>query len=148
MMKIPIKLLSKTAKVPTKSHDNDAGFDLYADDNCIHISSNISNKFANRVTISTGIAVAIPNGYFGLIKDRSGLAAKHGLHVLAGVIDAGYRGEIKVCIINTSDSEYYVVRSDRIAQLLILPVPDCEFNVVGELDDSERNIKGFGSSGS
>lgn len=155
MLKIQIKKLTTTARVPTKSHEWDAGWDLYAD-----VSANIEPH--KRLTISTGIAIAIPEGYVGLIWPRSGLAVKQGIDVLAGVIDSQYRGELKVCLYNTNglwsehnmgnehinrDMSVSINQGDRIAQLLIQEIPKTEFKLVQELSETTRSQKGFGSSG-
>ena len=138
---IKVKLLSESASVPTKAHSSDAGWDLYA--------SNTSQPVYphKRRLISTDISIAIPDGYCGLIWPRSGLSVKSGIDVLAGVIDSGYRGEIKVCLLNTSDQVVHVHPGDRIAQLIIQKVEDIEFLEVDNLDDTDLGDGGFGSSG-
>ncbi len=138
---IKVKLLSKEATVPTKAHKSDAGWDLYA--------SGLSQLIVphKRKLVSTDISIAIPDGYCGLIWPRSGLSVKKGIGVLAGVIDSGYRGEIKVCLLNTSDTLAHIHPGDRIAQLIIQKVEDIEFLEVDKLDDSDRGDGGFGSSG-
>ena len=93
--------------------------------------------------------MSIPEGYVGLIWDRSGMAAKKGVHRFAGVIDSGYRGEIKVCLWNSSKEDFYIVNNgDRVAQILFQPVPHFSLIEVGSLDSSDRGSGGFGSSGS
>lgn len=137
---LKVKRLTDTAKLPTRAHAGDAGLDLYADEDVIVCAS-------CRLLVSTGISVAIPDGYVGLIWPRSGLAAKHGISVDAGVIDAGYRGPVKVLITNASKDNHYVInRGDKIAQLLIQPVALIPPVEVDALDASERNGGGFGSS--
>ena len=134
--------LSDTATVPTKAHEHDAGFDLYADEDSV--LCNGPNL------VSTSIAMEIPEGYVGLIWPRSGLSAKHGIDVLAGVIDSGYRGEIKVCLqiaYREDGSPFYVVeRGDKIAQILIQEVPRFKLVEAETLSDSNRGEEGFGSS--
>lgn len=100
--------------------------------------------------VATGIAVAIPDGYAGLVTPRSGLAARHGISVVngPGLVDAGYRGEIKVILVNLSDEAFSIERGDRIAQLVVIPVAFQEFVVVNELPISGRGSGGFGSTGS
>lgn len=140
-MTLPVKRLTDTARLPTRAHPGDAGLDLYADESVIVCAS-------LRLLVSTGISVAIPSGYVGLIWPRSGLAAKHGISVDAGVIDAGYRGPVKVLVTNASkDNHYEIHRGDKIAQLLIQPVSLMTPVEADELDASERDTGGFGSSG-
>jgi dUTP pyrophosphatase len=139
-MNLHIKRINKALPVPKYNHDTDAGIDLYASEDCL-ISSNETK------IIATGVAFKIPENYVGLIWDRSGLAAKNSLHSLGGVIDAGFRGEIKVIIKNFSNEDYQVNQADRIAQILIQPVEKCEIIEVDELDDTPRGEKYFGSSG-
>ena len=138
---IKIKLLNDAAKIPTKAHKSDAGWDLYA--SC---ASQPVYPHKRRL-VSTDISIAIPDGYCGLIWPRSGLSVKKGIDVLAGVIDSGYRGEIKVCLLNTSDQMVHIHPGDRIAQLIIQKVEDVEFLEVDNLDDTDRGEGGFGSSG-
>lgn len=97
--------------------------------------------------IPTGFAWAIPDGYVGMIRPRSGLAAKHGIDVLAGVVDSDYRGEVKVVLINHGDRPVVFHKGDRIAQMVIQPVIMSEIEEVSELDDTERGAGGFGSTG-
>ncbi len=138
---IKIKLLNDAAKIPTKAHKSDAGWDLYAS----YTSQPVYPH--KRRLVSTDISIAIPDGYCGLIWPRSGLSVKKGIDVLAGVIDSGYRGEIKVCLLNTSDQIVHIHPGDRIAQLIIQKVEDVKFLEVDNLDDTDRGEGGFGSSG-
>lgn len=139
-MILPIKRITETAVMPTRAHSGDAGLDLYADESVLVESM-------GRVLVNTGISVAIPPGYVGLIWPRSGLAAKYSISVDAGVIDAGYRGPVKVLMTNSSHSSSYGIRrGDKIAQLLIQPVSLMPAVEVDELDETERNANGFGSS--
>lgn len=138
-MKIDIKL-DRGAIMPTKAHPSDAAFDLYLRD-----PSGI--RPGDSKLLSTGVCAAIPDGYCGIIKSRSGLSVKHGFDVGAGVIDAGYRGEIKVLIRNHGKKITFLKYGDRIAQLMIVPVPEVEFNQVDSLDEADRGDNGFGSSG-
>ena len=133
------KLLHDSAKNPTKGHIDDAGWDLYS-------SETVSIPAGATVLVSTGVAMAIPKSYVGLIWDRSSMGVK-GVHRHAGVIDSGYRGEVKVCLHNTTKETYHVERGDRIAQLLIQEVPVFRQNVVDELDTTNRGDGGFGSTG-
>ena len=139
-MILPVKRLTDTARLPSRAHPGDAGLDLYADESVIVCAS-------CRLLVSTGISVAIPPGYVGLIWPRSGLSAKHGISVDAGVIDAGYRGPVKVLLTNSDEHEYTVHAGDKIAQLLIQPVALIPPVEVDELDETERNAGAFGSSG-
>jgi dUTP pyrophosphatase len=102
-----------------------------------------------RALVPTGLAVAIPEGYAGYVQPRSGLAAKHGISIVntPGLVDSGYRGELKINLLNTDRRERFVVEPGmRIAQLVILPVPEVELVEVDELPESERGVRGFGSS--
>ena len=141
-MKIKIKKLDPKAVIPTKGSDAAAGVDLHAPKALvIHPNSN--------GVVSTGLAVEIPDGYFGAIFARSGMATRKGLRPAncVGVIDSDYRGEIKVVLHNDSDIIRPVQEGDRIAQLVILPYEPIEFDEVDELNDTDRGIGGFGSTG-
>ena len=140
MAVLRVKKLNPDAVLPVRKRKGDAGLDLYAVEDVVL-------KPGEWKAVSTGIAVEIPEGYFGLIKDRSGLALKHGLHVLAGVVDENYRGEIKVVLKNLGREEFKVEKGMRIAQLLIIPYLSVEVEEVKELSDTDRGEKGFGSSG-
>ena len=141
-MEIKVQRLNKYARIPTKANKSDAGWDLYASDDAVL-------EPGDKQLVSTNIAMSIPEGYVGLIWDRSGMAAKKGVHRLAGVIDSGYRGEIKVCLWNSSKEDFYIVNNgDRVAQILFQPVPHFSLIEVGSLDSSDRGSGGFGSSGS
>ena len=125
---------------PTQAHSSDAGWDLYS----CEPKSILPNE---RATINTGISLAIPNSFVGLIWPRSGMAVKQGVDVLAGVIDSGYRGEIKVCLLNTGNMPVIIEVGDRIAQILFQEVPKFKLNEVTDLNKTDRNSGGFGSSG-
>ena len=142
------KRLTETAKLPTKAHDTDAGIDLYSDED-------LEIKPGSTVLVSTGISMAIPDGHAGLIWDRSSMGVK-GLHRFAGVVDSGYRGEVKVCISNIGygrtewpfdNKSYFISRGDKIAQILIQEVPNFRIEEVNDLDSTDRGEGGFGSSG-
>jgi dUTP pyrophosphatase len=122
--------------------DGDAGADLRA---CIGVSRELSP--GQRWSVGTGVAVAIPSGFVGLVLPRSGLARNHGVVAAVGVIDSGYRGELGVTLINHGQQSYSVVPGERIAQLVILPVAIAEFVDVERLPDSARGTSGFGSTG-
>ena len=139
-MELKVKKLLKEAKLPVRKREGDAGLDLYS-------VEDVNLNPGEWKAISTGIAVEIPKGYVGLIKDRSGLALKHALHCLAGVIDENYRGEIKVVVINLGGEKVFIQKGTRIAQLLLVPYLKVEPVEVEELSDTERGEKGFGSSG-
>ena len=139
-MELKVQKLSKYARLPSKANQDDAGWDLYASEDAII-------EPAHRTIVGTDIAMAIPTGYVGLIWERSGLATNRGIHRFAGVIDSGYRGEIKVCLWNASDEHYVINKGDRVAQLLIQPVPAFPLIEVQNLDNTDRGSDGFGSSG-
>lgn len=137
-----VKKISETAIIPTKGSVGAAGFDLYADE------SAFIKPHETRL-IPTGIAVAIPEGYFGAIYARSGLASKQGLRPAncVGVVDEDYRGQVMVALHNDSDTERTVNRGDRIAQLVVQPYLKTDLEVVESLDETERGSGGFGSTG-
>tara|TARA_Y100001970_G_scaffold78406_1_gene99790 strand:+ start:3663 stop:4097 length:435 start_codon:yes stop_codon:yes gene_type:complete len=134
-----VKLLHDSAKLPSKGHMNDAGWDLYA-------FETVSIPAGATVLVSTGISMAIPKEHVALIWDRSSMGVK-GVHRHAGVIDSGYRGEVKVCLHNTTKEPYHIERGDRIAQMLIQEAPNFIQHVVNELDSTNRGDGGFGSTG-
>jgi len=143
VIEIPIQRLDEGLPLPEQAHPGDAGFDLRATIDLVLLPG-------ERALIPTGIAVAIPEGYAGLVQPRSGLAAKHGLGLVnaPGLIDPGYRGEVKVIAINLDTKEPFEIhRGDKIAQLVIYPVPAVTLSEVKELPGSERGTAGFGSSG-
>jgi dUTP pyrophosphatase len=135
---INVQLLDKNAKVPTNEYD--AGFDLYS-----IIDTVIPPK--QRKTVNTGIAIQMPEHMAGLIWPRSGLSVKQGVDVLAGVVDSGYRGQIMVCLYNTSDEIVVLNAGDRIAQIIFQEVPRVLMEVHESLGSSQRGDNGFGSSG-
>jgi dUTP pyrophosphatase len=137
---LKIKKLDKDVNLPAYAHNYDAAFDLPS-------SMDITLKPGKKEIVKTGLAMAIPNGYAGLIWDRSGLAAKNSLTVMAGVIDSGYRGEIGVVIINLGDEDFKVEKNMRIAQMLIQKVELPTISEVEELNETTRNEGGFGSTG-
>ena len=160
MLELKVKLLTDTAKPPTKAHDSDAGWDLYSDED-------VFIRVDEPKIVKTNIAIGIPKGYCAVIKDRSGFGSK-GIEVLCGVIDESYIGPVGIVFYNLSNEENYIndgyyrvddgrnslsksgkyiKKGDKVAQMLILPVPKVKVVVVDELDDTERGEKGFGSSG-
>lgn len=143
-MEIKIKKLSETATIPTCGTAESAGYDLYGDnDDVIQIAPHSTIK------IPTGIAMAIPNGYFGAVYARSGLATKKGLRPsnCVGILDADYRGNVIVALHNDTDELMEVNPHERIAQLVVQKFEAIIFNEVEELDDTERGVGGFGSTG-
>ena len=143
-MKINIKKLTDTAMTPTRGSEYAAGYDLYAD-----IQEVVVIKPHETAKIGTGLAVEIPDGYFGAIFARSGLATKQGLRPAncTGVCDSDYRGEYIVAVHNDSDAEQTINPKDRIAQLVVMPYLAVEFSEVDELDETQRGAGGFGSTG-
>ena len=126
--------------IPARANKTDAGYDLWS-------VESYTLKPLERKLFKTGICVEIPEGYYGRIAPRSGLAYKHGLDTLAGVIDSSYRGEIGVILINLGDKDVYITHGDRIAQLIIETCHQPVMIEVEELNDSSRAEKGFGSTG-
>jgi dUTP pyrophosphatase len=142
-VRLEYRLLSETARAPARAHDDDAGMDLHADD-AAHLDP------GERASIGTGLAVAIPEGHAGFVLPRSGLAADHGITLVntPGLIDAGYRGELRVLLLNTDRTRAFrVMPGDRIAQLVLVKVEAPELAEVGELPESARGAGGFGSTG-
>ena len=142
MIELPITRLRDDAVVPERAYAGDAGLDLAA-------CERVELGPGDRALVGTGVAVAIPEGYAGFVQPRSGLAARHGLSVVnsPGLVDSGYRGELRVVLLNTDPSERFVVEPGmRIAQLVVLPIPEVELVEVDELPGSERGVRGFGSS--
>ena len=140
-MKIKIKKINPDGKVPTRAKSSDAGYDLYS-------TVDMPITPTARQLVPTCIAIEIPEGYYGRIAPRSGLAVRAGIDILAGVVDSGYRNEIKVVMINLGEGLVSVNKGDRIAQLIIEKCYDVEWEEVNELSDSDRGEGGFGSSGS
>lgn len=140
---VALHLLDPDLPTPAYARPGDAGADLRA-------RHDVELGPGRRALVATGVALAIPAGYVGLVHPRSGLAAKHGLTVVnaPGTVDSGYRGELKVCLLNTDPHESYTVRrGERIAQLVIQEVVTARFELTTELPDSERGASGFGSTG-
>ena len=142
MIEVPVRRLRDDAVLPSQAYDGDAGLDLSA-------AEGLTIGPGERAVVGTGLAVAIPPGYTGLVVPRSGLAARSGLGKVnsPGVIDAGYRGEVRVVLLNTDREQPFTVEPGmRIAQLLVVPVPPVRLVEVDELPESERGERGFGSS--
>ena len=144
MPDVPIKLLDPEAVLPAFAHPGDAGADLVAREEVT-----IAPR-GGRAVVGTGIAVAIPDGYAGFVLPRSGLALRHGITCLntPGLIDSGYRDEVRIILVNTDPIEPYTVqRGDRVAQLVIQPVERTVFTAAEDLSESVRGLGGFGSTG-
>ncbi len=142
-MTLRFRRLAVAARPPTQAHDGDAGYDL-------HAAESVTIDPGGRASGGTGIAVAIPEGQAGLVIPRSGLAARHGISVVnaPGLIDAGYRGELRVLLLNTDRTQPFTVEpGDRIAQLVLVRVETEELEEVAELDETARGVGGFGSTG-
>ena len=144
MIELPVRRLRPDAALPARAYTGDAGFDLAA-------CERIELGPGERAVVATGLAVAIPEGYAGFVQPRSGLAARDGVTIVntPGLVDSGYRGELQVILLNTDRERAFVVEPGmRIAQLVVLPVPEVEPLEVHELPETERGVRGFGSSAS
>lgn len=142
-IKLPIKRLDPSVELPSYAYDGDAGLDLRSNED-------VTLEPFERKLVATGLAIAIPDGYAGFVQPRSGLALREGLSMAntPGLIDAHYRGELKVCAINLDPhNPIHIERGERIAQLVIQKVPVVELEEVDELDETDRGCGGFGSSG-
>ena len=143
-MEISVQRLHPDAVLPNFAHEGDAGCDLVA------VETHTLPARGGRALIGTGFAIAIPEGHGGFVLPRSGLAAKHGVTCVnaPGLIDSGYRGEVKIALVNLDPKiDYEVAKGDRIAQLVVLAIPRVSFHAVDELPSSSRGSGGFGSSG-
>jgi dUTP pyrophosphatase len=142
VIQLPIQKVRPDAVVPSRAYAGDAGLDLAA-------IERIELGPGERAVVPTGLAVAIPDGYAGFVQPRSGLASRHGITIVnaPGLVDSGYRGELMVVLHNTDRDEPFVVEAGmRIAQLVVLPIPEVELVEVEELPATERGGRGFGSS--
>ena len=139
---IKIKRLNENAILPEKQHDSDAGYDLHSIEEIILKPNKIYK-------VRTGIAIQIPNNYAGLVLPRSGLSSKYGISLIntPGLIDSGYRGELLLPLINHSSNEYTINKTERVAQLILIEIPEVKIEVTSDLDESDRDSKGFGSTG-
>ena len=144
MIKIQIKKLSDSVTIPKYETPGSSGMDIAA-----HIANNIIINPGEKALVSTGFSISIPEGYEVQIRPRSGLAAKKNITVLntPGTIDADYRGEIKVILINLGNEKFIIENGDRIAQMVICPVVQADLEEVKELSDTKRGSGGFGSTG-
>ena len=143
MIELPIQRLRADAVLPERAYHGDAGLDLSA-------CERVELGPGQRAVVGTGLAVAIPEGYAGFVQPRSGLADRHGISIVnsPGLIDSGYRGELKVILLNTDATHAFVVEPGmRIAQLVVLEIPGIELEEVDELPATERGVRGHGSSG-
>jgi dUTP pyrophosphatase len=142
-LRIPLKRLDPDLPMPRHAHAGDGGVDLYA-------RERVTLGLGEFAAVPTGVAAAVPEGFVGLITPRSGLAARHGMSLVntPGILDSGYRGEIKALLINHGPHEVTIERGDRIAQLVVVPVVEQVFVEVDELPESDRGAGGFGSTGS
>ena len=141
-VELPIRRLRDDAVVPARAYANDAGLGLAA-------CERVELAPGERATVGTGLAIAIPGGYAGFVQPRSGLAADSGITIVntPGLVDSGYRGELKVILLNTDERETFIVEPGmRIAQLVVMEVPGIDPVEVDELPESERGVRGFGSS--
>ena len=141
MISVYIKKIEESAIIPTRATDSDAGYDLYSTNDGVVPAR-------GRKVVSTGIAIAIPPGYYGRVAPRSGLAVKRGIDVLAGVVDSGYRGGVGVVLQNLSDEDFPFKKGDRVAQLILEQCNTIGWVELEELEDSTRSDGGFGSTGS
>jgi dUTP pyrophosphatase len=142
MIEVEIVRLRAEARVPERAYAGDAGVDLAA-------CEPVTLAPGERALVPTGLAVAIPDGFAGFVQPRSGLATRHGVTIVnaPGLIDSGYRGEIQVVLLNTDkEATFNAEAGERIAQLVILPVPEVVLREVDELPSSQRGVRGFGSS--
>jgi dUTP pyrophosphatase len=139
-MILNIKKLNPDAKVPHYAHHDDAGFDLFS-------IKDVEVKKGERASISTGIAMEIPEGYVGLIWDKSGIAIKEGIKTVGGVVDSMYRGEIIIGVINFGEKDYIFLKGHKVAQMIIQKKEKVDFEEVNDLSDTARGDKGFGSTG-
>src|SRR5688572_16657385 len=141
MIDVPIRRLRPDARIPDQAYNGDAGVDLSA---CEHVVV----RPGERAVVPTGLAVEIPSGYAGFVQPRSGLAERHGIGIVnsPGLIDSGYRGEIRVILLNTGGDAFSVEPGMRVAQLVVAPVATVRLVEVDELTSSERGTRGFGST--
>jgi len=141
-LKIKIKKIKENAIIPSYAHEDDAGVDLYSTEDYVL-------NPGQRVLVSTGIRIAIPLGYEGQTRPKSGLALNYGISICnsPGTIDSGYRGEVRVIVINHGNEEFKIIKGMKIAQMIFNKVEKAEFEEVEELDDTKRGESGFGSTG-
>lgn len=139
-MELQVQLLHEDAKMPVFAHDTDAGMDIFS-------AVAVTIPAGGRVQVATGLSVAIPDGYVGLIWDKSGISHKAGLKVLGGVVDAGYRGEVLIGLLNTSQTDHTFSIGDKITQMLIQKIEHPKLVEVATLEETQRGAGAFGSTG-
>jgi dUTP diphosphatase len=142
VIELAIQRLRDDAVLPQRAYEGDAGLDLAS-------CERVELGPGERATVPTGLAVAIPEGYAGFVQPRSGIAMRHGITIVnsPGLVDSGYRGELQIVLLNTDAREPFVVEPGmRIAQLVVVPLPELELVETDELPQSERGVRGFGSS--
>ena len=139
-MKVQIKRTHSDAVLPSYAYSGDAGLDIYS---CVDAEISAGEK----EIVPTGLTIAVPAGHVGFVWDKSGIASKHHIKTMAGVLDSNYRGELKVVLTNLGRATYKIEKGQKIAQLVIQPYIQADIEEVGELDDTERGDAGFGSSG-
>lgn len=139
-MAVKVKKLSKDAELPEYALNSDIGFDIRANETIVI-------PVSEQRTIKTGLAMEIPQGYVGLIRDRAGIITKMGVHTAAGTFDPSYRGEVSIVLINCGEQDVEVEKGMRIAQMIIIPVAKAELKEVKELSSTERGERGFSSTG-
>lgn len=140
MKVLKFKLLDKSAKLPEFAHNDDAGFDIFSNENLILPKGKVYG-------VSTGISSEIPIGHYVSVRDKSGLAIKNGIHTLGGVIDAGYRGEWKIILVNLGKEDFEIEKGNKIAQGILTKLVKTNIAVAKTLKSSQRGISGFGSTG-
>ncbi|MBL7036268.1 dUTP diphosphatase [Candidatus Microgenomates bacterium] len=140
MVKVKFQKLNKNAKIPSFAHIDDAGFDIYTN------KTTVVKKLIPTI-VSTGISSEFPVGYFVSFRDKSGLAAKHGIHVMGGVIDAGYRGEWGIILVNLGKKVYKFEKGDKVAQAIVHKLESVKLTISNSLSKTKRGKGGFGSTG-
>lgn len=140
MIELKIQKLDSDLPTPSYGYKGDAAFDLFA-------KEEVTLKPGGRYAVPTGVALEIPEGYVGLVWDKSGVGIKEGIKTLGGVIDATYRGEVLIGMVNLSDEDYTFERGHKVAQMIIQKKEDVTISIVEKLSDSERGSDGFGSTG-
>jgi dUTP pyrophosphatase len=138
-MELKVQRIHKDAKLPLYQHKGDAGLDIFSSVDCVLEAGEVK-------PVPTGIRVAVPDGYAGLVWDKSGISLK-GVHRLAGVIDSGYRGEVRVVMVNLGSEPFVIEKGMKIAQLLVQPVTEVKVVETEELERTSRGEEGFGSTG-
>ena len=140
-VKVQVQKIDPSAKLPLYSHEGDAGMDLFSFEDARLMPG-------EKILVSTGIKVAIPEGFAGFVWDKSGIATKNHIKTMAGVIDSTYRGEIKIALTNLGKKPYEIKKGEKVAQMIINPVASAQLVEVDDLDnDTKRGEKGFGSTG-